>query len=358
MNWNPNLVGVGLDQRFGPYHKGTFVLALYAMHLGSGNTLLCQTIRVDTLKRYIHHVSSWLALFGEYPRDFRYDNPGDSRFSKLLQAVYDELQRWEKVPDRREPFTPYMLAILRGRVTKLGDATFSLEAALLDWFTIGLFTGHRLSEWAQPSSRSDPSSPQLNGLNETAAFCLNDVAAETRQHQRISGAEILHFPRGDIVKMWLTWRTQKNGSNGENKMWTRNPDNLAHCFVDKMYNILDRFVKSRGASDTTTPLSLYIHHGHCRLITDTDIEDVMRSVAIEAHHLHPKKDAAHIKLWSSHSLRVGACVLLHSQGFTGEQIKFMLRWKSNAFMTYLRNTTIISDRVNIAFNEASSMPHF
>ena len=41
--------------------------------------------------------------------------------------------------------------------------------------------------------------------------------------------------------------------------------------------------------------------------------------------------------------RVGACVILYTLGFTDVQIQHLLRWKSLAFMEYLRNlsTTVI-----------------
>ena len=35
---------------------------------------------------------------------------------------------------------------------------------------------------------------------------------------------------------------------------------------------------------------------------------------------------------------------LHSQGETGENIKFRLRWRSDAFMMYLRNIIALAER--------------
>ena len=44
------------------------------------------------------------------------------------------------------------------------------------------------------------------------------------------------------------------------------------------------------------------------------------------------------QLYSAHSIKVGACVLLHEHGFNGSFIKVRLRWKSDTFLLYLRNT--------------------
>ena len=48
-----------------------------------------------------------------------------------------------------------------------------------------------------------------------------------------------------------------------------------------------------------------------------------------------------LNLISSHSLRVTACVLLHEAGKDGTYIKLRLRWLSNCFEIYLRNSDII-----------------
>ena len=49
------------------------------------------------------------------------------------------------------------------------------------------------------------------------------------------------------------------------------------------------------------------------------------------------KDKKELSKFTAYSVRVGACVNLHSQGESGENIKFRLRWRSDSFMMYLRN---------------------
>eukprot|EP00957_Ditylum_brightwellii_P210243 15364722-Ditylum_brightwellii.AAC.1 len=49
-----------------------------------------------------------------------------------------------------------------------------------------------------------------------------------------------------------------------------------------------------------------------------------------------------IKLFPSHSIRVGACVLLHSSWKDGDFIKLRLRWKSDTFRLYLMNITLLA----------------
>ena len=41
-------------------------LALYAQHLGTGNTIFCRSIKVATVKAYTNAVASLMAPFGDH----------------------------------------------------------------------------------------------------------------------------------------------------------------------------------------------------------------------------------------------------------------------------------------------------
>ena len=53
-------------------------------------------------------------------------------------------------------------------------------------------------------------------------------------------------------------------------------------------------------------------------------------------HLKPKDEL--LTRYTTHSIRVTVCNLLHRQGMSDTYIKSRLRWTSNAFLGYLRNT--------------------
>ena len=105
---------------------------------------------------------------------------------------------------------------------------------------------------------------------------------------------------------------------------------------------------------------MYKHHGESapRFITATDIEKTMRASAARVYNLHPIKDKVALQKWSAHSLRVGACVILHTMGHTESQIQWLLRWRSLAFMLYLRNVAILADQHHQTLDKAAAMPHF
>ena len=128
--------------------------------------------------------------------------------------------------------------------------------------------------------------------------------------------------------------------------------------VSNLLKILTR-QKRLANAPTTPPLGGYRgEDGVAYNITTVDIDATLRAAAAKVYQLDPTAHRATLQLWSSHSLRVGACTLLYSKGFSEMEIKYLLRWKSNAFMTYLRNLAVTSRRQNDAVNDTSEIPNF
>ena len=359
MNWTDDI----LLEKAEPV-RGQAQLAAYAIHLSKGNTLVARQVKVKTIKEYVFAAASFLALFSGL--DYRYDSPTDTNFGTLLAPIYSNLERYETVPDRREPYTPAMhqeaeriAAPIRTKDSRL------LIPALVDGFAMALMAGFRLTEWAQHTGHSDPSRPMQNHLLSpnisTRALCPADLRIETDNHRRLQGLEILSVPLTCIRKLWIVFRTQKNGHHGEERLYTRNSNPSGHCFVTAAYSSLSRFkllMQLNPSLTETTPLAVYWHPSTqtVRLITAADIEDFMRPLAVAVYGLHPTKDKQALQKWSAHSLRVGACVLLHAMGFTPLDIQWLLRWRSNAFMAYLRNLAGLADRQHAAVDRAAGMP--
>ena len=55
----------------------------------------------------------------------------------------------------------------------------------------------------------------------------------------------------------------------------------------------------------------------------------------------------HFPVSPCHSLRVGACVLLHSSNASADTIKWRLCWKSDSYRMYLRDTAAIAKTHNL-----------
>ena len=68
----------------------------------------------------------------------------------------------------------------------------------------------------------------------------------------------------------------------------------------------------------------------------------------------PNISDTELKLISTHSIRVYACALLSKSGKDGTYIKLRLRWLSNCFEIYLRNTYNIVVQHGNALEDAYS----
>jgi hypothetical protein len=335
-------------------------LGLCAIHLATGNSVSCRALKAATVEKHVRSVARFCSRGN--PRDPRKLDQTQKPLAPVIQGVLDEVKRWENIPDRREPFTIEMLNYLKEEYVKNPPkyGPDSYLAVLIDYFSAGLYDGFRLSEWAQPNGHSEIRNPQLNIRGDSMAFCLGDIRFASDDKIAVHLQTILQLdPKSVVVgRSYVKCRTQKNGSNGEERQHTRNPGSSGVCHVESTMRIVQRFVRLVGKKQNV-PLCVYRHKGkELRYITASLIESTMRRAAIHVYKLDPVRDQAHINKWSAHSLRVGACVILHGMGFTDTQIQFLLRWRSNAFYVYLRNIAGLANKQNAAITDLSTMPHF
>lgn len=341
-----------------PRYRGTLQLAMFVLHLSMGHTLYCRSIRLATIIKYVDAAASFLALFGPVAHDYRKNSNRDTKNSPILQNIYNDLKRYEKQSTRREAYDTKMLEHLCGEIEKHKLDIDTQEVALSDWYTCGLFMGLRLTEWAQEANKWEPTTPLRDIYGSTKALCIGDFNYETSARHRLTALEAATFqgPDSDIERCWVMFRTQKNGQNHEKKMFVRNINTKGRCFIATSLRIIRRFIRLRGNNDTTTPLALYRNQaGETALVTATAIEKNMRATAAAVYKI--KKDDE-LQLWSAHSLRVGACNSLHAMGFSPSEIKWTLRWRSDSFMDYLRNTHVMATKQNRVLDEGSAMPNF
>ena len=79
--------------------------------------------------------------------------------------------------------------------------------------------------------------------------------------------------------------------------------------------------------------------GRVFFVTDYQVTALLRKAARETLNIKAKTT---LSKWSSHSLRVTAANELHRLNYSESFIKKRLRWKSDAFLVYLRNTIHIA----------------
>jgi hypothetical protein len=89
------------------------------------------------------------------------------------------------------------------------------------------------------------------------------------------------------------------------------------------------------------PVACYSKKDSLAYITGTRIAVLFRAVARAVHPTITKEDK---QQYSAHSLQVWACIFLDEAGKLPDYIKKCLRWMSDSFRMYLRDTRVIQDQ--------------
>ena len=211
----------------------------------------------------------------------------------------------------------------------------SYLSALYDWLVIGMQTGHRKSEWCQDLQNFRHTHKVAMSVKSTPiAFIADDFILSSKPIDSSSHAHD-QGPLPHMNYVTITWRFQKNGQNGQAVSFSHDYKNPHRSVVKAAERILLR--AQRLNQPRTMPLAVYAPSKTTKpsYIFHTQVQSSLRAIAKRIYTL---TDQTHINKYSCHSIRVGACVLLHSSGADTLTIKFRLRWRSDSFMEYLRNT--------------------
>ena len=121
---------------------------------------------------YLLAVKGLIQKFDPINRDVRKED-NSNNLSPPVKAVMNSIEKFEKVPNRREAYT---IAMQKTLANKLRISKDTSESALYDWFGCGLQGGFRQSEWCQPSGAGLLDRfAIIQGTTECLAFTLADV---------------------------------------------------------------------------------------------------------------------------------------------------------------------------------------
>ena len=336
-----------------------YAMACYAIFLSTGHTLRAKNVKADTIRVYLKDAATLLHQFDDTDRDAR-KLPGETKLAYMVTAVLKEVEKFEKVPDRREPFTHAMLRLLKSKCAF--DKGDTLRKALSDWFAVSLTGGYRRAEWCQDRHNYTPGREEYipeSSLRDVArrvkAFTLSDITFFDKNGSLLSTKATLAMPKR-AVRVGIRHAWQKNGDHGETKYVIRNNATPSICSVQAWIRIVRRYVNLRDHTITDAPLAVFqdTKRRQVSYITSDLVELEMRSLAKELYGIKTEKG---LLVFSCHSLRVGACCALYSAGLSPAEIKRTLRWKSDSWELYIRDLAVIAERVNRALTAADELPN-
>jgi len=319
------------------FQEANKFMALYAVSIALGHTLLCRMVKSGTLDDYLRNAAQRIAaqrnLVQNQLRPLQWHDPrmdlSTNRICNDIKYVVKELQRWETRPARREPLTTDM--IMYQHMQTSAETPHSEDAAMFDWWVHGIYAGNRLHEWAQ--SNGKPIARNIDGT--PTAFTIPDLRFFGENRRRFTRNYALAHPHL-VVTIDVKWRFQKNGQHGEEKTFVRMRNHPALCAVSALLRIAQRWVDFNLPEDH--PLAVFSSDGtpsgDVKYITDRHINTALRRAAKAVYNITAKKE---LERFSSHSIRVGACVALHAANISATNIQHALRWRSDSFWLYLRN---------------------
>ena len=141
-----------------------------------------------------------------------------------------------------------------------------------------------------------------------------------------------------VTEVQLHWTVEKNLNNGETISQAKNI-NIKLCAVLAALHIRAR-VQRLNASEHAI-LAVFSHRNKTVFITNKYITSHLQAIATATHSVTSKEE---LKCWTPHSIRVGACVSLSEGGKDYHFIKLCLRWKSDTYLLYLRNTSHLASQ--------------
>jgi hypothetical protein len=314
------------------------IMACYTADLASGQNILCISLKSGTILRY-------LATAAELSLPHNQMNPCLDIYgkrSKHINNIINEIKRWENIPNRREPVSKQMIDYIASKGKKLHKKIpDNIYLALSDWLILGMQSGFRRKEWAQENSYLIKHKDiQRNVDGSSAAFIMNDFEFRGRNNTRINQKSNYDVNNSHSVN--LTWRFQKNNDNGQIVTYVKDTVNKAYCYVSAAKRIRLRAIKYKVQEDM--PVAIYNDIKKKKkvdYINDINIKEILQEAAKHVYNISKKED---LMKFTSHSIRVMACVILHAQNMSTEDIKFRLRWRSESSRIYLRNITEIAER--------------
>ena len=324
------------------------VLKCYAIYLLGGSTLNGQKVKVGTLKGYFDAVNNYYHRHGK-AKPFNYGSK-ECKAAKLLR----DQAKVEQMAERRLALMPKMTYKIIVEIP--ANKPFLGKAHCIANSTgFGRIAGSRPQEIVQDEEDEVRVYLQPDGTKIVRALTMDCVKCFDEDHAPVQ--DIMDkAERARVESMNILYPMQKNRENNQEIPHKRNREHPKYDICEHVFELADR-AHALGQPNHM-PLAVYLDEtdNTVKYLTGKDVTEWFRSVAKVCM---PGISAEDLRRYSAHSMRVSACVLLHEAGKDGTYIKLRLRWKSDCFEVYLRNTQVISaqhtDALAMAHEELEAM---
>ena len=300
-------------------------------------------VKVSTIKGYLRDINRYYKDTLEAPRP-PYDGTDKTAEANILltkQAEFDkEPQRRARLPDK-----------VIDKLSELSNegSCHGARRVIWLWTAEGRLGGFRQQEYAQDTKTTKKYYTPPNGARILRAFIVKDFIFYNTDGMMIM-LPTTRAERKKVRALGTHFKVQKNRRNGQIIKHGRNAQFPKYCAVEIGMELVDN-ARALGQTDDD-PLGVFQDEdGSTKYVTGDMVTDWLRFVA---RLVFPAISDAELSLILTHSIRVTAAVLLHEAGKDGTYIKLRLRWDSEAYNVYLRNSDIIVEQHTEALNSLES----
>ena len=312
-----------------PPRDRNYFLACYAVSLAQGESLRSQIIRGSTITLYLKAARELL----DTRTGCSYECDEDP-----LKVILKALTDYDDMAKRKNMICDDMMHWLHKFSTRFDKD--SATAAIIDWIKLGRYGGFRKEEWCQSSQSKFAVIHDWPG-KPTKAFTWGDLTFFDRHKRRLSHHELTET---NVFYVRIRWRKQKNKDNGQEITYALDRDLPDFCPVLAALRIAQRAIRLRIPRHQPIGQGRHDKTRKRIFLTNALVTSLLRLAAQSVYHL-PAGDPE-LDKWASHSIRVTAANLLHRERFSDSYIQTRsdsyiqtrLRWKSDSFLKYLRNT--------------------
>ena len=320
-------------------------MAAYALCVTDGDTIKSQrVISEDTLVGYLNAAALWLQLHFQIQTPMYQGSGKSKQLHPFLAEIVRQRRTWRRPQEKKEPISQEILEWMRSAVAQAIAAhdshSLDLLASVFDWISLAVFTGSRVSEYAQskiPKGCRFATIPNVSeaGLwaGQPFAFVEADFTFYDKNRRRVTFEIALS---GAAEEIHIRFRYDKSKENFTIRKFRR----MHGCFlcpVKSGLSIVQRARRLRVPPDEPLGIFRRDSSGAYAFLKSTHIVSILRRACVQAHPDPQHYLRIHVKRLVSHSNRVTAAVALYNAGVPVEDISFRLRWNSDAVKFYLRD---------------------
>lgn len=327
------------------------VLGTYLSHVGDGwNCHNKLDLSSQSLRNYVkaaHRVLEvWLGR--KIPIHDPYSMGKHQRYHEYISQQLSDRRSWSRKKPQKLPLTTAIYVALAQYLASLGDSFIvfvGLYYAVYDWLRLGVFTGFRVSEYAQakvskgcqflaiPNSDDVPDDQRGQPL----AFVMTDFTFFTADLVEIPHSEVVQMHRKRLVKfVQLCWRFDKSAHNFVIRRYTVTNDPIFDP-VDAAVNIIYRAQLLKVPPNEPIGVWKSPNGKPYRFLRDSKITEVMRAACVMAYPDPNHFYRRNIKSLVTHCVRVTAACVMKLGGAENDEIAHSKRWHPTSVPTYLRD---------------------